>query len=198
MKKDMLKRSNGKHRRIIFSDEKLFSIEQNPEAEKRKSVVWAVISRKGKSRLVFIEEGVKIDRVVYMDILEEDLILWANDLFGEEQWYFQQNGAPSHKAIKTQAFLRENCPDFISIDTHWLRADGEWPPNSLDLNPLDYSIWSILEAKACAKPHKTIESLKRALIKAWNEITLEQLASIIDNFPKRLKACVEAKGGHFE
>uniref|UniRef100_A0A914D7E3 Uncharacterized protein n=1 Tax=Acrobeloides nanus TaxID=290746 RepID=A0A914D7E3_9BILA len=59
-------------------------------------------------------------------------------------------------------------------------------------------IWSILEAKACAKPHKTIESLKRALIKACNEITLEQLASIIDNFPKRLKACVEAKGRHFE
>ena len=77
-------------------------------------------------------------------------------------------------------------------------SDGEWPPNSPDLNPLDYSIWSILEAKACAKPYKAIESLKRALIKAWNEITLEQLASIIDNFPKRLKACVEAKGGHFE
>ena len=131
-------------------------------------------------------------------MLEEDLIPWANDLFGEEQWCFQQDGAPSHKAIETQAFLRENCPDFISVDTHWRRADGEWPPNSPDLNPLDYSIWSILEAKACAKPHKTIESLKRALIKAWNEITLEQLASIIDNFPKRLKACVEAKGGHFE
>ena len=51
----------------------------------------------------------------------------------------------------------KNCPDFISVDTHWRRADGEWPPNSPDLNPLDYSIWSILEAKACA--NKTIESL---------------------------------------
>uniref|UniRef100_A0A914E7T9 Transposase n=1 Tax=Acrobeloides nanus TaxID=290746 RepID=A0A914E7T9_9BILA len=143
--------------------------------QKPKSVmVWAAISRKGKSRLVFIEEGIKIDRVVYMDMLEEDLIPWANDLFGEEQWCFQQDGASSHKAIETQAILRENCPDFIFVDTHWRCAD------------------------AYAKPHKTIESLKRALIKAWNEITLEQLASIIDNFLKRLKACVEAKGGHFE
>jgi hypothetical protein len=49
-----------------------------------------------------------------------------------------------------------------------------------------------------AKPHKTVESLKRALIKAWNEISVETLAKIVDDFPKRLKACVEAEGGHFE
>uniref|UniRef100_A0A914C239 Phytanoyl-CoA hydroxylase-interacting protein-like C-terminal domain-containing protein n=1 Tax=Acrobeloides nanus TaxID=290746 RepID=A0A914C239_9BILA len=63
---------------------------------------------------------------------------------------------------------------------------------------LDYSVWSILEEKACAKPHPNVESLKRALKKAWNEITLETLIKIVDNFPKRLKACMDAKGGHFE
>uniref|UniRef100_A0A914ENR7 Uncharacterized protein n=1 Tax=Acrobeloides nanus TaxID=290746 RepID=A0A914ENR7_9BILA len=52
--------------------------------------------------------------------------------------------------------------------------------------------------KACAKPHSNVESLKRALKKAWNEITLDTLVKIVDNFPKRLKACVDAKGGHFE
>ena len=73
-----------------------------------------------------------------------------------------------------------------------------WPPNSPDLNPLDDSIWSILEQKASAKTHKTVEFLKRALIKAWDEISVETLAKIVDDFPKRLKACVEAEGGHFE
>jgi hypothetical protein len=86
--------------------------------------------------------------------------------------------------------LAEEYPDFITRD--------EWPPTFPDLNPLDYSIWSILEQKACAKPHKTVESLKRALTKVWDEITVETLAKIVDNFPKRLKACVEAEGGHFE
>jgi hypothetical protein len=42
----------------------------------------------------------------------------------------------------------------------------EWLPNSFDLNPLDYAVWSILEEKACAKPHKDVENLKRALINA--------------------------------
>jgi hypothetical protein len=66
------------------------------------------------------------------------------------------------------------------------------------LDPLDYAVWSILEEKACAKLHKDVESLKRALIKAWDEITEGMLEKIVDNFPKRLKACVESKGGHFE
>uniref|UniRef100_A0A914CJY6 Uncharacterized protein n=1 Tax=Acrobeloides nanus TaxID=290746 RepID=A0A914CJY6_9BILA len=45
---------------------------------------------------------------------------------------------------------------------------GAWfgyPSGDIEFNALDYSIWSILKAKACAKAHKTVESLKRALIK---------------------------------
>uniref|UniRef100_A0A914DZR3 Uncharacterized protein n=1 Tax=Acrobeloides nanus TaxID=290746 RepID=A0A914DZR3_9BILA len=46
--------------------------------------------------------------------------------------------------------LRANCSDFISVDTHWRNNDGEWSSNSPDLNPLDYSLWSILEV--CETP----------------------------------------------
>jgi hypothetical protein len=161
-------------------------------------MVWAAISARGKTSLVFVEQGVKIDRHVYMDMLRRHLFAWANGLFEGEDWCFQQDGAPGHKANETQEFLRENCPEFISVDRHWRDNNGEWPPNSPDLNPLDYAIWSILEEKACSKPHLNVESLKRALKKAWNEINVETLAKIVDNFPKRLKKCVEAKGGHFE
>uniref|UniRef100_A0A914CLD2 Uncharacterized protein n=1 Tax=Acrobeloides nanus TaxID=290746 RepID=A0A914CLD2_9BILA len=61
-----------------------------------------------------------------------------------------------------------------------------------EFNALGYSIWSSLEAKVCAKAHKTVESLKRALIKAWKETPLEMLRKVIDDFPKRLNACIEA------
>uniref|UniRef100_A0A914ECA4 Transposase n=1 Tax=Acrobeloides nanus TaxID=290746 RepID=A0A914ECA4_9BILA len=101
----------------------------------------------------------------YMEMLRAHLIPWTHTIFGDDEWTFQQDGAPGHKAIETQAFLRENCPDFIKVDTHWRNADGEWPPNSPDLNPLDYVVWSILEEKACAKPHKNVKFLKRALKK---------------------------------
>jgi hypothetical protein len=181
--------------------------EEAPDTEERVAervqkaesvMVWAAISARGKTPLVFVDQKTKIDRHVYMDMLRAHLIPWANNAFGDDEWTFQQDGAPGHKAIETQDFLRENCPDFISVDTHWRNNDGEWPSNSPDLNPLDYTMWSILEEKACAKPHPNVESLKRALKKAWNEISLDTLVKIVDNFPKRLKACIEANGGHFE
>ena len=115
----------------------------------------------------------------------------AEDVFGDEEWTFQRDGAPAHKAIETQDFLRDNCPDVITVDPHWQNPTGEWPPNSPDLNLLNYFVWSILEEKACQKPHPNVESLK----KAWKEITLVKIAY---NFPKRLKACIDARGGHFE
>ena len=46
-----------------------------------------------------------------------------------------------------------------------------WLPNSIGLNPLDYSEWSILEEKA----HDNVESFKRVLKKVWKEISVETL-----------------------
>lgn len=55
-----------------------------------------------------------------------------------------------------------------------------------------------MESKACAKPHASIEALKKDLIKAWNEIPMEIINKAVDDFPKRLRACIKAEGGHFE
>ena len=52
--------------------------------------------------------------------------------------------------------------------------------------------------EAIIRAHDRGKTLKRALVKAWDEISVETLKKIVDDFPKRLKACVEADGGHFE
>ncbi|CAJ0934242.1 unnamed protein product, partial [Mesorhabditis belari] len=77
-------------------------------------------------------------------------------------------------------------------------AFNEWPPSSPDLNPLDFSVWSVLEAEACQKPHKNLESLKKSLLKAWEGLDAAYLVATVDAFPKRLKSCIDAKGGRFE
>ena len=111
--------------------------------------------------------------------------------------FFQQNGAPSHKSEDTQNLTRDNVPEFISVDISPQR-NGEWPPNSPDLNVMDYSIWSILEAEACSKPQQSIDALKKSLVKAWNKIPQEVIDRAVDDFPKRLQKCIDAGGGHFE
>ncbi len=154
-------------------------------------MVWAAVTSNGKSPLHFVEPGVKIDQVYYRErILEGALLPWAKQHFGNRPWTLQQDSAPSHKAKMTQTWCRENLPGFIDAEL--------WPPNSPDLNPLDYSVWSILEAKACAKPHKSLESLKRSLIVAWDEISEDTLRIICKKFPERLRAVIKNEGGYIE
>jgi hypothetical protein len=83
-----------------------------------------------------------------------------------------------------------NVPAFISAE--------DWPTGSPDLNPLDHKQWAVLEDMACRKRHNNLESLKRSLVKAAAEIPLETVHAAIAEWPERLKACVEAEGGHFE
>uniref|UniRef100_A0A914DXP3 DDE-1 domain-containing protein n=1 Tax=Acrobeloides nanus TaxID=290746 RepID=A0A914DXP3_9BILA len=97
-----------------------------------------------------------------------------------------------------QNLIRDNVPEFISVDISPQRNNGEWAPNSPDLNVMDYSIWSILEAEACSKPHQSIDGLKKSLVKAWNKIPQEVIDRVVDDFPKRLQRCIDAGGGHFE
>ncbi len=63
---------------------------------------------------------------------------------------------------------------------------------------MDYNIWWILEARACAEPHKSLESLKRSLLAEWEKITVEEVRHMAENFTKRLKLYIKAKRGHFE
>ncbi|KAF2344454.1 hypothetical protein FHG87_024790 [Trinorchestia longiramus] len=46
---------------------------------------------------------------------------------------------------------------------------------SLKLNPLDFSVWSILEARILATLHTSLESLKAKLQMEWKVIPQEQI-----------------------
>lgn len=153
-------------------------------------MVWAGICATGKTPLVFIDSGVKMNQDLYRkDILQDVVLPWAQQHFDSHSWIFQKDSTPSHRAKATQDWCKANFPDFITAK--------EWPPYSCDLNPLDYSVWSILEAKACVKPHKSLEALKRSLRQAWDTITVAELRVIAQNFPKRLQLCIKAKVGLF-
>jgi hypothetical protein len=86
--------------------------------------------------------------------------------------------------------LEVNLPGFI--------ATQNWPSGSPDLNLLDYRLWSILEEKACSKPHRNIESLKADLMKSVASIPLKMVRVVIDEWPNCLKKYINANGGHFE
>ena len=109
-------------------------------------------------------------------ILENVVKPQGQQMYNTDNWCFQQDSAPAHKADICQKWCRENLPDFISRD--------EWPPSSPDLNPLDYSIWGILEARVNSTRHANIESLKSKLIEEWDNLSMDLVRTAIDSWPK--------------
>ena len=203
---------NGTLPNLVFSDEKKFDVEHHFNTQNdrvwskngdegtrvvtRKNfptsvMVWGAVTESGRSPLVFVDKGVKLNQKNYRDdILDGALIPWARKHFKKSPWSFQQDSAPSHGAKKTQEWLSENVPHFITKE--------EWPPSSPDLNPLDFGIWSYLESKVSTIHHQSLESLKVKLRKEWAKIPQNVIRDSCKAFSKRLQLVHDANGGHIE
>ena len=205
----------GEFPNIVFSDEKNFPIEQfiNSQNDRvyltertyenlslrtatrsnfpSQVMVWAAVTADGRGPIVFIEPGVKVNATYYREnVLEAALKPWARKHFGRTPWTFQQDSAPSHKARVNQKWLKNHVPHFIS-STQWLS-------NSPDANPMDYSIWAILESKVRTKKYASMDALKKAIVREWAKIPQDHIRAACNSFFNRLKAIVTAKGGHIE
>jgi hypothetical protein len=73
-----------------------------------------------------------------------------------------------------------------------------WPPNSPDLNPLDFSIWSYIQTRACNKKHSTIEALKKSIRREWAQMPEAYIRKVCSRFRPRIEAVIAAEGGHIE
>jgi len=83
-----------------------------------------------------------------------------------------------------------NTPDFIAPDM--------WPPNSSDLNPVDCAIWSMMQQLVYQTRVHDIDEVRQHLITVWCELEQCAVDDAIDQWQRRLRACVDAEGGHFE
>jgi hypothetical protein len=202
---------------IFFTDEKMFTVAppvnlQNdrvyaPVLSKKRDVaanrllrtrstfsksvmVSVAVSKLGCSELIFVEPGTKVNGQYYREFLLSDQLLPAIRRIAGDVYTFQQDSAPAHRARETIALLQRETPDFISPEL--------WPPNSPDLNPVDYRIWGILQERVYQKSVKNVDELKLRLIEAWSGIQQSVIDQAIDQWRVRLNACVKAEGQHFE
>ena len=202
---------------IWFTDEKIFSVAapKNPQNDrlyvpvttKKKQVdaerllrtrptfsqsvmVSVGISKLGCTDLIFVDPGVKINGAYYRDVLLSQQLLPVMRNVSGEFFTFQQDSAPAHRAHDTVRFLEQATPAFIGPDL--------WPPNSPDLNPVDYKIWSVVQQRVYQSRVHNTEELKRRLLQVWHNIDQNIIDNAIDEWRRRLHACVRANGGHFE
>ena len=65
-----------------------------------------------------------------------------------------------HQAKETVELLTTETPHFIPPTL--------WPPNYLDLNPVDYSVWNVLQERIyyCIKVDNVVD-LKQRIVAEW-------------------------------
>ena len=73
-----------------------------------------------------------------------------------------------------------------------------WPPNSPDLNTLDYSIWAQIAAEACTKRHNNVADLLSIVEFAWANMPVYYVCNVCCVFFPHLEAIMAKKGGYIE
>ncbi|RVE44863.1 hypothetical protein evm_010518 [Chilo suppressalis] len=81
----------------------------------------------------------------------------------------------------------------LNREINFIRHE-DWRSSSPDLSLLDSKIWQHLEENSCSKPHPNSESLKTSFIKAAADIDMDLVRAAIDDWPRRLKACIQNHG----
>ena len=118
------------------------------------------VSALGTTSIHFIEPGVKVNGQCYReDLLMQKLLPDIRQL--PDFYMFQQDSAPAHRARETI--------ELLTMETKFI-PPTLWPPNSPDLNPIDYKVWSVMQEKVYKKRSKDIDELRARILTAWNEM----------------------------
>ncbi len=84
-----------------------------------------------------------------------------------------QGGAPAHTTKATQKLLKDK------FATKGFSEKTMWPPSGSNLNPLDFWVWSAIEAVTNQKRHSNVVALKKKTGDIRNEVLLpEKVRSI--------------------
>ena len=107
----------------------------------REFMVSAAISWYGTTKPFFVNEnGIKVNKDNYCKHLTKQLFPATKTLVKRDDWTFVQDSTPSHRSNLVQDFLEK------SLKRRLVKC-VKWPPSSLNVNPLDYFFWDLVETK---------------------------------------------------
>ena len=87
------------------------------------------VSNLGKTSLVFVQPGARVDSSYYCDVVLNKGLLQEIQKLSGNNFTSQQDCAPAHRSRQTVAFLRLHVREFVEPEN--------WPPNNPDLKSVD-------------------------------------------------------------
>ncbi|KMQ88024.1 transposable element tcb1 transposase [Lasius niger] len=138
----------------------------------------------------FLNKGETVTKEVYLRVLTTLVKPWMDTVASGKPYIFQQDGAPAHTSHLVQNWLSDN------VDMFWSKEF--WPPNSPDLNPLNYYVWSVIERVTNKLRHPNVASLQAAIEAAFLNMDKPALQNACNRFRPRIEAVIAADGGYIE
>ena len=72
-----------------------------------------------------------------------------------------------------------------------------WRPNSPNINPVDYKVWSVVQEKVYKKQIKDVDKLCSRILIAWDKLD-QRVWYGSQTVVHQSAACVKVKGEYFE
>ncbi|QQP34859.1 Putative transposable element [Caligus rogercresseyi] len=139
-------------------------------------MLGVVASTGGEMAPIWFPVGYRLTAADYLMVMKDKTMKKS-----KKTNYIFQRGAPAHTAKIVQGWMGDNM-NFWSKDF--------WPPQSPDLNPLDYSIWSQVEKKTCQVRQPNIEALKNSVNQQWRIMRKDYIVNVCKGFRRRLEAAI--------
>jgi len=121
-----------------------------------------------------VQPGMKVNGNYYREVLLKEKLLPCIKEISGDNFIFQQDSAPAHWARDTMALLRRETPGFISPD--------QWPPNSPDMNPVDYKIRAVMQERVYEKRVNDVNELCQRPLSVWHSIGQNVIDEAIDQW----------------
>ena len=157
-------------------------------------MVSAIITCRGVTPPFFMEENEKVNQVSFQQHLEKDIIPALERLYPRKDFVYVQDRASSHRAKTVQAYLSKTLKSrFVT--------GAQWPPNSPDLNPLDFYFWNQVKDKVYHKRHcapfQNLTELRQRITEVWDDCAhdLPTIRRAMKQFIPRVEAVVAKNGG---
>ena len=197
---------------VVWSDEKYFMLKQGPNRSihrywapvnphefiecksqsQQKAMCWTGLFR-GKVIGPFWIEG-SMDQHVYHDLLVEKIWPCLKGVATRHQVYFMQDGATCHTTKLNLDFLQKKFNGRLISN----KTETPWPPNSPDLNPLDFFFWGYTMNHVFRVKPNSMEDLKSVVNDFAHAMDPDLVKKVCRSARSRFEKMQTQRGGHFE
>lgn len=207
-----LGRSADVVRSIVFSDEKIFNLTGpilgawKPVGQPHeypvlrhgsvRVLVWGGVGWFGKTDLYMLVNDTLTADLYCNEVLQKYWLPFQRKICRKNRAVhlsLVEDGAPVHTARVTKAWHEKHNTVLVHGPPN-SPCEGQWPPNSPDINGPIENLWGDMAVAVGMKKPRNKDELLSAIKEAWEDIGEDRIRSAVQGWQRRLKRIIDLQG----